>query len=170
MITYSAHGRLLTSISAQLGLSTAHRSQDVAQEEQMSLVQEPQQAQHQMDASITTNDLRGSVISEEDIKELDERISELSSVRTSDDRALAENIRQKLDHSLLNCWLKLGLTVEEDELFSTVPGKYEIFSYEPQANIIGVSDYQADVDPSIRDGTNDDVSSHNKPTNTHKGY
>jgi cell pole-organizing protein PopZ len=72
----------------------------------------------------TTSDPQNTIISKEDITELSQQISELSTVSLTDDRRHVEDIRQRLDRILLTCWIKLNLPVEEMELVTGIPGTF----------------------------------------------
>jgi hypothetical protein len=119
------HISLLTLLSARGNASLTHPAQEAHQAQQ---ARQPQQTQLHADPPPTTSGPKGTVISEEDIRELSRRISELSNVSLGADRFLIENIRQRLDESLRKCWIKLGLPVEEIELFTGIPGTFHSLS------------------------------------------
>lgn len=122
------HISLLTLLSARRNASITHLAQEAHQAHPAQQAQQSQQTQLHTDAPPTTSGPKGTVISKEDIQELDRRISELSNVSLSDNRSRIENIRQRLDQSLLKCWIKLGLPVEEIELFTGIPGTFQSLS------------------------------------------
>jgi len=123
-----AHISLLTLLNARRDASITHLAQDTHQAQHAQQVPQSQQTQLHANAPPTTSGAKGSVISKEDIQELSGRIAELSNVGHSDDRSRIENIRQRLDQSLLKCWIKLSLPVEETELFTGIPGTFQSLS------------------------------------------
>lgn len=115
---------LLTLRRARRNASIASQAPEVDQTQQVQQAQQPQQTQPHADVSPTTPGPQSTIVSREDITELSQRISELSNVSLSDDRRLVEDIRQRLDKSLLKCWIKLNLPVDEMELVTGIPGTF----------------------------------------------